>query len=110
MKVLTFIFLVGLMNGLITQKLIIEATYIGYEEGTYTFIDEDEEEYEFSDMDAKVAKKYDLDTDEFVGKKFKVTYESDTEVDENEHSRHQRILQCAPYNNVNVEQPVAQNG
>lgn len=84
MRALVFIFLVGLINGPITQELTIEATYIGYEEGTYTFIDENEEEYEFSDMDAKVAKKYDLDTDEFVGKKFKVTYESDTEVDEND--------------------------
>ncbi|WP_420322350.1 hypothetical protein [Flagellimonas sp.] len=67
-----------------TQEMTIEATYVGFEEGIYTFIDGDELEYEFSDIDVKAAEKYDLNSDEYVGKKFKVGYETDTEVDEND--------------------------
>ncbi|WP_350286838.1 hypothetical protein [uncultured Croceitalea sp.] len=66
------------------EEFVIEATYIGMEEGVYTFIDDDELEYEFSDMDIKASKKYDLDSDKFVGKKFEVTYWMNKETDEND--------------------------
>ena len=65
------------------EEFTIEATYIGMEEGIYTFIDDDELEYEFSDIDIKAYKKYNLDSDKFVGKKFEVTYWVDRETDEN---------------------------
>ena len=65
------------------EEFIIEATYIGMEEGIYTFIDDNELEYEFSDIDIKASKKYNLDSDKFVGKKFEVTYWMDAETDEN---------------------------
>ncbi|WP_282159969.1 hypothetical protein [Ulvibacterium marinum] len=66
------------------EEFIIEATYIGLEEGVYTFVDDDELEYEFSDIDIKASKKYDLDSGKFIGKKFEVTYWMDTETDEND--------------------------
>nr|WP_298923713.1 hypothetical protein [uncultured Allomuricauda sp.] len=66
------------------EEFIIEASYIGMEEGVYTFVDDDDMEYEFSDIDVKASKKYDLDSDKFVGKKFEVTYWTDTEIDEND--------------------------
>jgi hypothetical protein len=65
-------------------ELTIEATYVSSEEGIYTFVDEDEKEYEFSDIDAEAYKKFNLDSNEFVGKRFKITYELDTEIDEND--------------------------
>jgi len=66
-----------------TQELTIEATYVGFEEGIYVFVD-DEAEYQFVDINARASKKFQLNSDEFIGKRFKVTYDTDTEVDEND--------------------------
>lgn len=66
------------------QELIIEATFISSNDGIYTFVDDDEMAYEFSDIDTKAYKKFNLDSDEFVGKRFKITYDLDTEIDDND--------------------------
>ncbi|WP_190808379.1 hypothetical protein [Flagellimonas sp. S3867] len=79
-----FTLLAALVNEPETQEFIIEAAYVGIEEGVYTFIDDDELEYEFSDIDVKASKKYNLDSEKFVGKKFEITYWMDTEIDEND--------------------------
>ncbi len=87
MKTIIIIFTaLGLLMGFPAEQeeFIIEASYIGMEEGVYTFVDDDDMEYEFSDIDVKASKKYDLDSDKFVGKKFEVTYWTDTEIDEND--------------------------
>ncbi|RDY61124.1 hypothetical protein [Flagellimonas nanhaiensis] len=66
------------------EEFIVEATYIGIEEGAYTFVDDDGLEYEFSDIDIKASKKYDLDSNKFLGRKFQVTYWMETEIGEND--------------------------
>lgn len=83
-SIIIFIALTAFTKAPSAQEMIIEATYVGSEEGMYTFVDDDELEYEFSDIDVKAAEKYDLYSDEYVGKKFKIGYETDTEVDEND--------------------------
>ncbi|MEX0360167.1 hypothetical protein [Flagellimonas sp.] len=82
--IVLFVAMTAFFQGEVSQELSLEATYLGFEEGIYTFVDEYGEEHEFSDIDAKVSKKYDLDSGDFVGRKFKVTYEIDTEIDEND--------------------------
>lgn len=87
MKTIIIIFMaLGSLMGLQTEQeeFVIKASYIGMEEGIYTFVDDDDMEYEFSDIDAKAASKFNLETDKFVGKKFEVTYWMDTEIDEND--------------------------
>ena len=64
--------------------LVVEATYNGYVGGNYTFVDADDSVYEFSEMESKAAKKYDLDAEDFVGTDVKVTYKTDTVFDEND--------------------------
>lgn len=88
MKIVFFMFLslAAFLEVPATQEtdLVVEATYNGYVGGNYTFVDGDDSVYEFSEIGSKAAKKYDLDTEEFVGKDFKVTYKTDTVFDENE--------------------------
>ncbi|WP_136467746.1 hypothetical protein [Flagellimonas onchidii] len=86
MKTLIIIFtaLTAFVQESFMQEFTVKATYVGVEEGVYTFIDDDELEYEFSDIDVKASKKYDLDSDKLVGKKFEITYWTDTEIDEND--------------------------
>ena len=57
--------LAAFVEGPESQEFVIEATYIGKEEGDYIFVDNDEMEHAFSDIDKKASKKYDL---EFVSK------------------------------------------
>ncbi|WP_431123904.1 hypothetical protein [Flagellimonas flava] len=82
--IIIFIALTATIKSPSAQEIIIEATYVGSEEGIYMFVDDDELEYEFSDIDVRAAERYDLDSDEYVGKKFKIGYETDTEIDEND--------------------------
>ncbi|WP_420320768.1 hypothetical protein [Flagellimonas sp.] len=93
MKTLAIIFtlLATMVNEPQTQEFTIEANYIGIEEGVYTFI-ADGLEYGFSDIDIKASKKYALDSDKFVGKKFEVTFWMDTEIDENDEEYNVNII------------------
>lgn len=86
-----FIALFLLINIGITETVqensTIEATFDGYEKGAYYFTDENEESYEFSEIDQKVLEKIDLSQEKHIGKKFKVTYISvfiDSEEDDDE--------------------------
>lgn len=60
----------------------IKATYDGYDEGTYYFTDEDENNYYFDSIEPEALKKYDLTDEEFIGKTFNVTYKVVTKTDE----------------------------
>ena len=63
-----------------TEK--VNATYTEYEDGIYFFTDSDGYSIEFNNVSDEVLKKYDLYNDEYIGKLFIVTYQSDTEMDE----------------------------
>ena len=64
------------------QDLTIEATFDGYEEEVYYFTVNDEESYEFQDIEESILKKYDLKSDKFIGENFKITYKIVSEIDE----------------------------
>ena len=87
MKTISIVFAalaVFIMAFVSQEEFVVEANYIGSEEGVYTFVDDNELEYEFSDIDAKASRKYDLDSEKYVGRRFEITYWVDTEVDEND--------------------------
>ncbi|MEP5340149.1 MAG: hypothetical protein ABJL44_11420 [Algibacter sp.] len=60
----------------------IAATYLGYENEVYNFIDSDSNAIGFEALKAEAKEKYDLDGDDFKGKSFKVTYDTVKTVDE----------------------------
>lgn len=60
----------------------IKATFIGYADGIYNFTDENDYTIEFEHIQKPVLARYDLSTDEFKGKLFIITYETDLEEDE----------------------------
>lgn len=64
------------------QTEVLEATLIGYEDETFYFEDVTEKQYTFSDIEPEALKSFDLRKKEFEGKKFKITYSIDTEIDE----------------------------
>ncbi|MEZ4808965.1 MAG: hypothetical protein R2819_01280 [Allomuricauda sp.] len=86
MKAIFFMFLslMTFSKGLVDQESVVYATYDGYDSGVYSFIDDNGEMYDFSAIEETASQKYDLDSDEFIGKMFKVTYKIETDVDENE--------------------------
>ncbi|MCK0130402.1 hypothetical protein MWU59_02710 [Flavobacteriaceae bacterium F08102] len=62
----------------------VKATFDEYDEGIYSFTDEDERSYLFQRIDSVASKKYDLTDIKYVDKKFKVSYRMETESDEND--------------------------
>jgi len=60
----------------------VTATFNGYDEGVYYFSNGDEDSYDFEKVDAKVLKAFDLKSDKFVDKKFKITYKEEKSKDE----------------------------
>jgi uncharacterized protein YabE (DUF348 family) len=56
----------------------VTATFDGYEDGIYTFSNGEEEVYDFEKIDDEVAKEFNLKTDKYINKKFKITYKSET--------------------------------
>ena len=56
----------------------VTATYDGYEDGVYTFSNGENEIYDFEKVDPEVLKKFNLKTDKYVKKKFKITYKEET--------------------------------
>jgi uncharacterized cupredoxin-like copper-binding protein len=65
----------------------IEATYDGYEDGTYYFTDSNDDLFEFQQVEKAVLKEFDLMSNTFENKKFKVTYKTvEEEVDDEEYT------------------------
>jgi len=59
-----------------------KTTFTEYADGIYYFTDADDYSIEFEHIKKEVLAKYDLSTDAFKGKLFVITYETDTETDE----------------------------
>ena len=78
----TFISFVGLEIN--QEKITVQATFDEYEDETYYFSDEKEGAFEFQKVDEVASKKFDLKDEKFKGKKFKVTYTTETDLDEND--------------------------
>ncbi|RMB60888.1 hypothetical protein EAX61_05230 [Dokdonia sinensis] len=70
----------------------ITAVYDGMEEGTYYFTDEDELVHSFDMVTDGVLTTYDLDSDAFHGKKFKVTYNTMTEINEDDEEYDMHVI------------------
>lgn len=66
------------------DKMIVNATFDGYEEATYYFSGTDEISYEFQKVDSVASTKYNLQDVQYKGKKFEVTYALETDLDEND--------------------------
>ncbi|TVZ50901.1 hypothetical protein [Dokdonia sp. Hel_I_53] len=62
----------------------ITATYSGYSEGTYYFEDEDGLIYSFESISESVSQEFDLVSESFEGKKFKVSYSSEMQINEDD--------------------------
>lgn len=62
----------------------ITATYIGYDEAVYSFYDDNENNYDFQKIEPDVLKAFNLKSEDFLDKKFKITYKSEKSQDENE--------------------------
>lgn len=60
----------------------IKATFNEYSEGSYYFTDSDDFSMEFEHIEKGVLSQFDLAGEEFKGKLFQITYQADTEEDE----------------------------
>jgi len=81
-SLLAIISFVGLETN--QDEITIKATFDGYEEETFYFTEEEESSYEFQKIDPVASNKYNLQDDKFKGKKFEVTYMTETDLDEND--------------------------
>ena len=66
-----------------TQTEVLKATYDGYEDEIYYFSDE-EDTYEFKNIDSKLIKTYDLTSEKFEGRDFNITYLIEKKIDEDD--------------------------
>lgn len=82
---LGFFSLLVLVASLQTPNIkTITATYMGYEEGVYSFYDDDDNTYEFQKVEAEVLKSFNLKSEELLEKKFKITYKVQKEESDDE--------------------------
>ncbi|KPM33076.1 Hypothetical protein I595_1503 [Croceitalea dokdonensis DOKDO 023] len=66
-----------------TQEVeTITATFNGYEDGIFYFEDSEGYNLEFEQIDDKALQKFDLVSEDFNGKTFKISYTSETDLDE----------------------------
>ncbi|NJB35259.1 MULTISPECIES: hypothetical protein [Flavobacteriaceae] len=77
-----FAFFMVALQGLDVQDQTVAATYDGYVNEMYSFMGDDGTSYDFSDVPAEVLENYDLTSEEWVGKPFKVTFSIETDIDE----------------------------
>lgn len=81
-----FVFLIAFTSMATTvvaqETETIKATFIEYSEGTYYFTDSDDFSIEFEHISKDVLSQFDLAGDEFKEKLFQITYQADTEEDE----------------------------
>lgn len=60
----------------------LKATFVEYVNETYYFMDKDDYSHEFQQIKKNVLDTYNLRDDSFKGKRFVITYHTDTEEDE----------------------------
>ncbi|MDE3741700.1 hypothetical protein [Maribacter polysaccharolyticus] len=72
----------GLGGATVQESEKITATYDGYEDGLYHFIDSDGFSIEFQHVSEEALESHDLTDDTYKGKLFSVEYISETETDE----------------------------
>lgn len=63
-----------------TEKTV--ATYVGYEDDFYNFTDKDGYSIEFHHISDEALKSYELSDKKYIGKKFQITFITETETDE----------------------------
>lgn len=66
----------------IQETETLKATFVEYVEDTYYFLDKDDYSVEFQQIKKEVLDSYNLKDDSLKGKTFVITYETDTEEDE----------------------------
>ncbi|MGB0896280.1 MAG: hypothetical protein ACPGU9_05400 [Flavobacteriaceae bacterium] len=81
MKAITILIMlfIGVTNIETQNEITANAVYDGYFEGTYSFTIEGEDEFveetvEFDDIPSSILAKYDLKSEDYVGKHFSLTY------------------------------------
>ncbi|NAY90527.1 hypothetical protein GTQ34_01235 [Muricauda sp. JGD-17] len=77
-----FILILSLMaipHGEVEQDSILYATYQGHDSQMYLFEDDEGETHEFATIRGSASKKYNMDSDDHVGKMFKVVYTIESE-------------------------------
>ena len=62
----------------------VTATFTGYSDGTFYFEDADELTHSFDAISEDAAKQYDLTTDAYQGKTFKISFTSASEINEDD--------------------------
>ena len=62
----------------------LTANFEGYEEGIYYFSEGENDFYDFGKINAEVLKKFDLKSEEYHNKKFKITYKEETVINEDD--------------------------
>lgn len=87
---ITLFALVSLSTTIETET--ITAVYDGLEEGTYYFTDEEELVHSFDMVTDGVLTTYDLGSDAFHGKTFKVTYNTVTEINEDDEEYDMHVI------------------
>ncbi|WP_419214009.1 hypothetical protein ACNR9Q_07605 [Maribacter sp. X9] len=79
-----FVTLTAIGNLLVQETEKTNGTYVGHEDGIYVFMDGDGYKSEFSHVTEEVMKQFDLNSQDYIGKQFIITFTVDTELDENE--------------------------
>lgn len=62
----------------------ITATFDSYEDDIYYFSKANEEYYSFEKINKDVLKKFDLKSDKYINKKFKITYKEELQSEDDE--------------------------
>ena len=77
-----------------TETITMNATFDGYEDGTYYFTDDEEGTYYFQGVEVtdEASKKIDLKDASYNGKTFKVSYQIQSKTDENNDAYEEYII------------------
>lgn len=74
---------VSVMTNIVSQDTEkITASFDTYEDGVYYFVDADGYTIMFNHISKEAKTRYDLTSDDFIGKSFEITYFSENEMDE----------------------------
>ncbi len=87
---ITLFALISLSTAVETETII--ATYDGMEEGTYYFTDEDELVHSFDLVNDGVLANFDLTTEAYLGKTFKVTFDTLSEINEDDEEYDSHVI------------------
>ena len=80
---IVFLFVLTVQNSPNNQETeTLEATFVEYADDIYHFTDEEDYAHEFQQINKSVLDTYNLKDDVYKGKSFIITYETDTQEDE----------------------------